>query len=67
MVNPDRMDVDTKFKDLCFNVQNKRIIMGKETIKNKMPLYKITRVISNMINSNPKIFDSLVEVENGKS
>ncbi len=67
MDNPDRMDVDAKFKTLCFNIQNKRIMKGKETIQNKMPLYKITRVITNMINSNPKVFDSLVEVESGKS
>lgn len=67
MTNSTRMDVDTKFKDLCFDIQNKRVMSGKETIKNKMPLHKVTRVISNMINSNPKIFDSLVEVESGKS
>ncbi len=67
MVSPDKMDVDTKFKNLCFDIQNKRVMIGKETIKNKMSLHIVTRVIANMIYSNPKIFDSLVEVESGKS
>ena len=66
MVNSTRMDVNIKFKNLCFDIQNKRVMEGKETIQDKMPLHQITKVISNMISSNKKVFDSLVEVENGK-
>ena len=67
MNNPMMMQVDSKFKELCFTIQNERIVAGKETIKGKMSVVRVTRMIANMINSNQKIFDSLVEAEIGKN
>lgn len=67
MSNPRLVRIDPNFHELCFKIQNERIIKGVDTSKDKMAITKITKIIANMINSNPKIYDALVEVENGKS
>lgn len=67
MTNPRLVRIDPKFHDVCFDIQNERIIKGIDTSKEKMSITKVTRMIANMIKSNNKIYDALVEVENGKS
>ena len=66
MENPVRMKVHPNFKDLCYSIQNERVKIGKEEVKNKLSHPKISKMIVNMINANPKMFDALVGVENGK-
>lgn len=66
MIQPVLTRVDPKFHELCFTIQNERIIKGKESAKDKMSTTRITKLITNMINSNLKMFNSLVEADNGK-
>ena len=66
MSNPILIRVYPKFHELCFDIQNERIVKGKESAKDRMSITRITKLITNMVNNNPKIKDSLVEAENGK-
>lgn len=62
------MYVHPFFKELCYKIQEERIISKTDRIKNKMSLVKISKMIVNMIKSNDKIFKALIEVEqNGKN
>lgn len=67
-VSGERMRVPTHFKELCFKIQNDRILGEMETSKNPMSIEKIAGMIANMINANENIFDKLVEAKiNGKN
>jgi len=57
------MYVHPKFKELIFKIQNNRINEGKETIRTKVSLPKLTKILSNLIYSNKKVYDGLVEKE----
>lgn len=61
--NDGHMYVSQDFKKLCFKIQNDRVIEGTDTIKNKLSLPKVTKTITNMINANPKLLKTLVEVK----
>ncbi len=61
--NPLLFKIHPKFRLTLINVQDARVKAGKETTMDKVALWKLTKTISNMIDSNKTIFDSLVEVE----
>ena len=62
-VNPQRTKNHPEFVILLKLIQNERIKEGKETSQSKIALWKLTKTIANMINSNPEIFKTLVEVK----
>lgn len=61
--SPISTKVHPKFKMLLENLQNDRIRTGKETSQNKIPLWRLTKTIFNMIDTNKELYKSLVEVE----
>ena len=60
------MKVHPDFRDMVAHIQNERIKSGVEDVQNKIPLYKLTKTITNLILSNPKIKDMLVGVKINK-
>ncbi len=56
--------ISLNFHELIKNIQIERI--KRETDKKFRSLKEVTKMISNMINSNPKMFDKLVEAEDGQ-
>lgn len=62
-INPLLFKIHPKFRLTLINVQDARVKAGKENSQDKIALWKLTKTISNMIESNRDVFDSLVEVE----
>ena len=62
-INPLLFKIHPKFRLTLINIQDARVKSGKETSMEKIALWKLTKTISNMIESNKDVFDSLVEVE----
>lgn len=62
-VNPLLFKIHPKFRLTLINIQDARVKGGKENSMEKIALWKLTKTISNMIESNRDVFDSLVEVE----
>lgn len=60
---PVPVKVHLKFKELLENIQNDRIRIGKETSQKKIPLWKLTKTIYNMIETNKGLYESLVRVD----
>ena len=60
---PKKIDVHYTFTELLKEIQTKRIAEGKESAQDKVPLWKLTKTITNMVHSNEEIFKSLCEVE----
>lgn len=62
------MWVHPDFKKLLKKVQNERVRNGKETIDGRVALWRLTKTVSNLVNANGEVFNSLVEVDiDGKS
>lgn len=62
------MWVHQEFKKLLKKVQNERVKRGKETVDGRVSLWRLTKTVSNLVNANKEVFNSLVEVEiNGKN
>ena len=62
-INPLLFKIHPKFRLTLINVQDARVKAGKENTMDKVALWKLTKTISNMIESNKYVFKSLVEVE----
>jgi hypothetical protein len=62
-INPLLFKIHPKFRLTLINVQDARVKAGKENTMDKVALWKLTKTISNMIESNKDVFKSLVEVE----
>jgi len=62
-INPVPMKVHPSFKELLFKIQTMRIKKGMEDSKTKISLWRLTKTISNMIESNKEILNSLIEVK----
>ena len=61
--NPLLFKIHPKFRLTLIHIQDARVKADKETSMDKIALWKLTKTISNMIESNKDVFDSLVEVE----
>lgn len=62
-IKPVPFQVHPKFRKLIFTIQQERVNAGKESIDKKISCWRLTKTISNMIESNEELFKSLVEVE----
>lgn len=62
-INPLQFKVHPKFRLLLITLQDARVKAGMEDSQNKIALWKLTKTISNLIESNEKVFESLVGVE----
>ncbi len=62
-VNPLKFRIHPDFRDLLIKIQDSRIKSGKETTQEKIALWRLTKTISNMINSNKDMLNKLVEVD----
>lgn len=65
--SPLQFKVHPDFRLLAIAIQDARIKAGMEDSQHKIALWKITKTVSNLINSNPKILNSLVEVKINES
>lgn len=62
-VSPLQFKVHPDFRLLTIAIQDSRVKVGMEDSQHKIALWKITKTISNLVASNPKILNSLVEVK----
>jgi hypothetical protein len=62
-VNPLLFKIHPDFRLLLIDIQDRRVKNGKETVKEKVPLWKLTKTLTNMIESNKDMFNILTEVE----
>lgn len=62
-IRPIQTWIHNDFKRLLIDLQTSRIAAGKESSQTKIPLWRLTKTISNLIYSNEKVYNSLVEVE----
>ena len=62
-IKPVLFKVHPDFIDLIHEIQELRIEKGKETRKEKVSLWRITKAIKNMIDTNTNLKEALVEVE----
>ncbi len=62
-INPLLFKIHPKFRLTLISIQDARVKAGKENTIDKIALWKLTKTISNMIDCNKTMFDSLVEVE----
>ena len=62
-INPVPSKIHPEFHNLLISLQTDRISEGKETSQTKISLWKLTKTISNMVNSNPDVYKRLVEVD----
>lgn len=58
-----KMDVHSDFRDLIIRIQGLRIGREKETWQTKISLWKLTKTVVNLLDANPELIDSLVEVK----
>ena len=58
-----RQDVHEDFHKFLEKLQNERIKSGKETVVTRISLWRLTKTISNLLNSNPELIKRLVEVD----
>lgn len=61
--HPIKRDVHPDFWKLLEEIQLERIKRGKEELKSKIPLWKLTKTITNLIRSNEHILNELIEVK----
>jgi len=62
-VNPLLFKIHPDFRLLLIDIQDTRVKNGKETVKEKVALWKLTKTLTNMIESNKDMFNILTEVE----
>jgi len=62
-INPLPFKIHPRFRELLISLQNARVKEGKEDTQGKVALWKLTKTISNLIETNKHIWDSLVGVE----
>ena len=55
--------IHPEFKVLLIKLQTDRIASGNENSQTRVALWRLTKTISNLINSNKQVYDSLVEVK----
>lgn len=61
-IKPINFKIHPDFRELLFKIQQERIKKGMEKIDNKVPTWKLSKAITNMIKVNEKLYDALVEV-----
>ena len=62
-INPSMARSHPEFQLTLKKIQTARVKAGKEDSQSQIALWKLTKTISNLINANKDVFDSLVEVE----